>query len=46
MNITGIDLEAIAEAAAYRELAWQCLATLAVALAVYAWAKREESKNE
>jgi hypothetical protein len=46
VNLTNLDFEALAEAAAYRELAWQCVATLAIMLAVYLIAKREEAKNE
>jgi hypothetical protein len=46
MNLTNIDLEALSEAAAYRELALQCVSTLAIMLAVYLIAKREEAKNE
>ena len=45
MNITGIDLEAIAEAAAYRHLAYQVTLTLMVLLAVYVIAKREEQND-
>lgn len=46
MNLTNIDFEALAEAASYRELALQCIATLAIMLAVYLIAKRWEAKNE
>lgn len=46
MNLTNLDFEALAEAAAYRDLALQCVETLAVMLVVYLIAKREEAKNE
>jgi len=46
MNLTNLDFEALAEAAAYRELALQCVETLAIMLAVYLIAKRWKAKNE
>jgi hypothetical protein len=39
--MTEIDLEAIAEAQAYRSLAWQVALALVVIVALVAWAKRE-----
>jgi len=41
MNITGIDIEAIAEAAAYRELGYQMAMVLVCLVCLVAWAKRE-----
>ena len=46
MNLTNLDFEALAEAAAYRDLALQCLVSLAIMLVVYLIAKRWEAKNE
>lgn len=41
MDITGIDLEAIAEAAAYHQLHVRIALALAVLVAVVVWAKWE-----
>jgi len=41
MNITNIDLPALAEAAAYRELGWQVALALVVIVALVVWAKKE-----
>jgi hypothetical protein len=41
MNIVEIDLEAIATAHAYRELAWQVALALVALVAVVVWAKKE-----
>ena len=41
MNITGIDLKAIAEAAEYRELGYQMAMVLVGLVVLVAWAKKE-----
>ena len=45
MNLTNLDFEALAEAAAYKELAWQCLATLTIMLVVYLIASSDKTKK-